>query len=685
MPAQILTPGAVPGLVQELDAGDVLECYLLHRPTGLLTVFSPLPLQKAVVAIRHRTSRREWTLEFGPLRGMGDNETVPVLFGEDGVTWDNQGKVYYSQKIEPEAYRSASYMASMSGAVLGELLLAACEYPTRRRYQPFAVYNSNNQLLLKSSNDVDFVQALWEHLASVGVELRPLLQPKYWRLQLQATAVEKVQVGVHVSRAAVAQFYTDLYHCLGTIAAGPVVPMDESPTASSSGEGSAASNEPTTDTISPGEPPQRQRRQRKRRIQSTTPFDPTGPPRTDVPIQASHGFDGTLHRPNTTLSGQSNVSLASQIAAGNASLSNPILGLLSAYPSQAPTTTTSMPPSFAPSFSPAPTSQTASPVSHSEQAAAAAAAAQEAAAAANKSGNAQAAEAAQNAAAAAHQAATATASQEATYQRDALLSGDGSEMAQAASACFKEPWTTSNNVVAYLYVDGSFYYRVNLTTPFVRVVPRPMDLPQPPQLTTQGGDWVDWSIFLVLVGVVAIGSLLLVQQVFGRNLGLIRPLYRCQRWFFDPLQHDDQDWEENGLNGEGHVHGFGEDVIPLSMGGRRPDMSLTGNGALSFGGDDGGGDSNGQHSYKDVAPSDHPVEVELTTVHRSPYNHSATRNRRSSSRSSWSDDEFLSDGEGTESRLFRNPDLVELPDLSSSSRVAMPVGHTSNSDERSFE
>jgi hypothetical protein len=91
-----------------------------------------------------------------------------------------------------------------------------------------------------------------------------------------------------------------------------------------------------------------------------------------------------------------------------------------------------------------------------------------------------------------------------------------------------------------------------------------------------GGNVVDWTLALMILGLFAIFILLLLQQILGRNLRIIRPLYKFQRWFFDPLEHplddmvDDERGEMGVIKGQGTEYNFGEDVIPLSMGGRRP-------------------------------------------------------------------------------------------------------------------
>jgi hypothetical protein len=190
-------------------------------------------------------------------------------------------------------------------------------------------------------------------------------------------------------------------------------------------------------------------------------------------------------------------------------------------------------------------------------------------------------------------------------------------------------------------------------------------------LGDEGGDLVDWSIALLVLLIVLAGSLCLVQKVLGRKLQFSRPLHRFQRWFFDPthysLGEDENDataWDASDKldrSGEGHMYTFGEDVIPLSMGGRigwGPGFIL--------------GSVAGSHDDSDGSG---PDELEMV-----------------SSRPKKLSDEFLPEDEDGDAGLLsrsltaspsplflRNPDFVALPDLTRSSKVAVPIGLHSTS------
>jgi hypothetical protein len=278
---------------------------------------------------------------------------------------------------------------------------------------------------------------------------------------------------------------------------------------------------------------------------------------------------------------------------------------------------------------------------------------------------------------------------------DTLLYGDSSAMAASAATCLQDPYyglaqKDSNVTMAYLYWDGSFYYRVNLTAPYVSVVSVSAALPQPPRLgNTGGGDYVDISLALVILALFGIFVLLLLQQVLGRNLRIIRPLYKFQRWFFDPLHHtyDDMDDDDESY-GRGNEYTVGEDVIPLSMGGRK------------------GGDPSKYRAYFTEAEEwlngTHSPGGDMELVNRRQMSSPDLLEMRTMSGNNGSshpnDDSFRSfqsaegdeDGAGLDEmksrlqaeipiRLIRDPELVDLPDLKSKSKVAVPVSLTESS------
>jgi hypothetical protein len=353
---------------------------------------------------------------------------------------------------------------------------------------------------------------------------------------------------------------------------------------------------------------------------------------------------------------------------------------------------------------------------HQEQATAAAEQAQHAANAADAAGTEdEAVSAAKEAAVYAHKAATVTAQQAASMARDAILSGVGSSVAQAVALCFSDPLyglvtassstslsmngtntTEASNstsalskrsmTTAYIYWDGIYYYQVNLTAPYVTVASSVRTMPQPPVMGIGAEDFVDWAIALLLLACASIGFLLLLQQVMGRNLKVIRPLYRYQRWFFAPTHFAwkdvvNDDSESVSTRGLGQQYTFGEDVIPLSMGGRRPRWFNGGGGSRdglqSFDDDDDLDDDD----LNDVFVTDHNMQstrgdmilgdLELTETSmgrpRTPTVNSSYK-RGLSGLSDVSGGGIVEDEldriipQAPPIRLYRDPNLVDLPD-----------------------
>ena len=679
---QVLTKSAVAAIIGDLDAGDVLECYLLTRDTRLHGLAnSTLRISKQALGLRYRPPANaesmhgsknplELTLEYGPLRAGAvlEHESIPVVNVADDntVAWDNQGRVYYTGSISTgnTHFHTASYTASLTGAVLQDLLFTAVEYSnTHRRYQPFAVYQQD-KLLLRSSSDADFMQSVWKHLANVGVELAPVIQPVQWQVRLIADSADKVQVSTTVpdghSRPAAADFYFKLYQCLEAIATANYQVYENKPLSR------APSMVPAMATAAPT-------------------MAPTVPLHKKVQEDTTVAPTITFTEPQHSL----NATKANSMADNK---EDPPRKLRLIQRRQ--DTTSEEEPSFTePSDSPTDDADGKgedAPASDSVQVAQAATEAAEAAEQADQAGNTQAAHAAHAAANAAQKAADVTASQAASMAMEALLHGDANVMADAAAECLENPRygivssshavsNATTTTTAYLYWDGSFYYRVNLTAPYIQVVPLIVTMPQPPRLDIwDGGDIVDWSLALMILALFAIFMLLLLQQVLGRNFRIIRPLYKCQRWFFDPLHHSFDDLVDDEM--QGTAYSFSEDVIPLSMGGRKvASPSLR---------------------YRDFFPaaeawlngSTH--EVEMTGRLGTPNDNGLDDTRLSTSigsgrlnndsAHSYHSDEVDTGAVNMEEmksrlqedipvRLVRDPDLVDLPDLRSRSKVAVPV------------
>jgi hypothetical protein len=540
---QILTASSILALTSGLDASDTLECYLLTREARLsgLANSTTLPVHKLALGIRynpsqqstgsyyggrrHRRRAMEITLEYGPARA-GDGlllESIPRVVergGENGnnnnnrnrryrrtadaspssaqqsptasasdpddddddpstVLWDNRAVVYYTLRID--GYRGADYVASMTGAVLKNLLQAALAYPlqrSRKRYQPFAVYrkSSNPQppqqpsnrsssgaspdesgsssssstasspqqqqqqppasevMVLRSSNDLDFVNALWLHLSEVGVELKPVILPIRWRVHLVASGIQKVATtaaaagalngdpassstpegagaGGAVPMHTVADFYQRLYLCVEAMATANYSAFDNPAAAT------------TTTNATAG------------RLAEELAQPPPQDEEVESDTNSTMPALGSLDEVSDVDDLEVNVTNAEMEDEGGATEQQQEPGQDSSAGQGPPIDTDQV-------------AQDAQQAAHD---------AETAAHQAQHSGNEQAAQAAQAAADAAKKAADSTRGQAAMVAQKALLSGDGSSMAETISQCLSSPRygisrNDSNTTTVYLYV-----------------------------------------------------------------------------------------------------------------------------------------------------------------------------------------------------------------------------------------
>ena len=829
---QILSRSDVSLLSQGLDAGDILECYALVRRAPLhnaLLPDAPITVHKVALGLRYRTLKvtdeakvRELTLEYGPQR-MGASltqDSMPSVQREqqiEGVdefpssnsnetgtggnkflTWENEGKVYYTTQIASTGYVSAYYMASVTGAVLGKILEKAVEYPMEhayvrgrpRRYQPFVVVDgstdimpppgyegeisdhTNRKVMLKSSSSSDFMYYMWDTLAELGVTLDPILAPPTYQVQLLATSVEKIKVGppTWVTHSA-ATFYDKLYKCIEAKVTGdysqyakptPAPTAIEAPSQSPSTFDSAINSTNTTEEVLGNDEPGGGA---KRILRADFPGTPEAK-ETDPPIDAVRDIENQILSENSTVV-NATVSDAISIHNETNALENTTWSIdvhasatispnqsaatvggtgspdeiLKSIPpsianatiddtsnvSSAPTLppAPSIPPSWAPSVSSAPSAfkispqDTKSEVDNAQEAAnQAKQAAAEAKDAAKTEVDSKAANAAEIAANAAQKAADATNTAAAQSAMDAFLSGDGTSIVPILSPCFSDPQfgisTLDENGTlvthAYLYVDGSSYYKLDLTFPFMQIVQVEHTLPQPPDFSGpgEGGDFVDWTLALLLLFLTLFGILMLFQQAFGGYVKSLRPWFKFQKWFFNPLHYEDTVMEEEQRlsqtqQGGGQAYSFGEDVIPVSMGGRRatgtsfPVSQLFRRKQK----DDENYEReriplNGSGEHQEASEND-ACGIELTEG-KSPlsrravvaYSRGSSRGSADSGDSGSENSEDSANGivgniefiendhrireEELPSSFTRHPDLVEMPNLKSSSKVAIPAG-----------
>lgn len=720
---QILSHTAVPGLVGDLDASDVLECYRLTRnavlhvpfgdhtpPTTASNATRYITTKKTAIGLRYHPNKKqqlastnfiklplELTLEYGPTRfGLDQrNEAVPhvQVLEEDSntaklVSYENEAKLYFTTDIDSKEWTSASYMGSLTGAVLPNLLSQALEYAAHHpRYQPFQVYQMKEieqeegserkmtepKLVLKSSSSSDFVEFMWESLASVGVELEPILSPSVHQARLFVSSIEKVSGVDEESHELVTtlayRFYNKLQHCVTALATGDYTDFTPTQAPSSSPIPSSAPTSLTDNsTMSP-----------------TMGFNST-----DEALQKEEGSDMDTDGNSTTTDDVTRKDQDEhhssrwysrwrhphsirklQEVAGEESRTKDT--------TQDETDSSHVPtlsPSLSPTVSSAPTANmTLAPTSSStmneaEQAAQAATEAKEAAAQAKNEAHtdaeSKAATAAEAAAQAAQKAADATQTKTQQQSMEGLLSGDGSAMSTVLTQCITNPQYQINASQAYLYLDGAFYYKLNLTPPYLDVVTMDRPIPRPPLLNAGGGgDFVDWILAFVLFGLLGLCFLITCQQI---GIPIIPPLYKLQRAFFSPRHFDEEDDRDN--KGQGFQHAFAEDVIPLSMGGRKP-MMLPAHDEEDL--MEEVQDRGSSHEMSNIHLGGGDLEMVSTADLETPVAFVRTRSGLSSDGRIDGSSHSRGMANSLPRRLSRDPELVDLPHLQSTSKVAVPV------------
>jgi len=756
---RVLTRNSIPTLTHGLDASDVLECYALVRSAPLHGIAnSTVTIQKMTLGIRFRPkgsdlikpynikTPMELTLEYGPQRvgSSLNDESMPIAQEEESssfLSWDNSGKVYFTQKIVTENFLSSHFMASMTGAVLNKLLTESLEYAERRKvYQPFAVFSDNGKQLLRSSSSSDFTWFVWSHLARLGVEIEPILPPSIYETRLYAKSVTKIIPDQYVTHRA-AILYQRLYKCLESIATNnygsflPSSSLSEQTTTEpvsieygSTNIGSLPPNIP--DDYSPSNIDNEDQENEENslnnnnahRIEEDIKEEPEYEDETNnndkeflginspvinksVEEESAIQLDNEQEKEKTTEveitssipHEESSLSSQSSEISSNQTISSTIIPSIS-------TTAPSNQSSLIGTETIIPTgSENNSPIQDVEKIQNAANEAQKAADEAKFSaqteGETKTADAAQAAADAAFAAADATSNAVSQAAMENLLSGDGTLMSKIVSKCFSEQKykissIDSNGTVAtefYLFRDTSSYYKLKLASPYLDVVKLNRRLPNAASMLSDygsGGDALDWTLALSIVVLVLLMILLVCQQMGNHYVDAI---FKCQRWFFNPRKYDYEGDIISGVRSGSHFF-FGESGIPLSMGGRR----------LSYSPRDGenlqevivdkplfqDGDYDDKNELQALSTPSHghnshtssSLEVEMTNLSTLDHNqngrqiprdlNSWRRNSEQSISSSEEDEEVLEIPE----RLLRNPDLVELPDLKSRSKVAIPVG-----------
>lgn len=326
--------------------------------------------------------------------------------------------------------------------------------------------------------------------------------------------------------------------------------------------------------------------------------------------------------------------------------------------------------------SPVPTQEVIVPEDKVEEAKQAAANAQQAADeaknAAQTEGDTKAADAAQTAATAAQAAVDATSNAAAKAAMDGLLSGDGATMTSIVTQCLtREKYGIASvnengtaTINAFLFVEGSTYYKLKMTSPYLEIAKINRALPKAVTRSEfeGGGELIDFVLAFLVLSAIFLLVLALLQQV---GYECFQSLFRCQRWFFNPRKYD---YEGNTLD---NVVGSFVSVgggIPLSMGGQSPNVSpfITRRSSRKFA----ELELRKSHLVGSSGFQECTLEVEMSNLSNGRLKQMLSDHASSGSVTD-DMDEILS---VVPERLFRDPDLVEMPHLKSTSRVAVPVG-----------
>ena len=623
------------------------------------------------------------------------------------MTWDNEAKIYYRTEIDEEDWVEAYYVAPISGAVLSKVLDYAVEYAERhRRYQPFEVvgigggdegeeeeekddddggggggttddgYGSDGRdhcgfgsscerkragggpsldhprTILRSSSADDFVWAVFDALAGMYVDIRPILAPPRERVRFFVRGVQDVKKlngivsaedlalpgvpidddgdedddhdkedddsdaakledptggggkgggrddqedeyptadgGIHISgpgrnvASLAADFYTRFYDCANAIRTGdygqwertvtprptmeptasPDTVATDSPTASENGD-DALLDENEGPSDSSKDPPNRRLKQTKKEKhgQSNSTIAAGEPSPT---AKAAEPESEPVPEPGLTKFESQEVLAAAKEETIDDDRDND-------------DTTDGTDAASQDDYGQDQDGQDeGQPQEQIDEASAAEQAAKEALdkandAAAAISSNADdeeaVAAAAQEAANAAKKAAEASSLAKAAAAMDAIFSADGGQMTQILATCMNDPkyeirvdrkvalpspipeddrkmedgttapdttehrYATVSTTHVYLYIDGTSYYRLNLTPPYWDASPAIQDMPQPKLYEEGQAQFLDSLFFFGIIGAFVFGMVVLLH-----NIGVLRidPRLKFRRFFHPP-------------------------------------------------------------------------------------------------------------------------------------------------------
>jgi len=249
-----------------------------------------------------------------------------------------------------------------------------------------------------------------------------------------------------------------------------------------------------------------------------------------------------------------------------------------------------------------------------------------------------------------------------------LISGIGPLMTSAILPCITSSTIDKKETLGYLFVDSSTYYRLNLTFPYLEVRTLHPNMPAPHPLQQGKGSVVDWMFVLMIVGGFLYGIYKILHHVrliddfknlgvcFKRCLNLKESPYAYanenegEGFVMDPTSsRNSRSNEKTMFAGGGNPHNFGQDAIPPSMGGKMT------------------GGPSAKRTYEDMKV------INGVTVLGVSGNGSRNSKKKHDDEEEEEDMELGALENSMDVRIQRDPDLVDLPNLVSRSKVALPL------------
>jgi len=467
----------------------------------------------------------ELTLEYGPQRtgAAKTSESMPIVHvdtehqttednNDNGkyVSWQNEGSIYYSTKISHD-FTDAYYMASITGVVLEKIIQRAIQYTYKHpRYQPFEVISMPSQKqILKSSGSEDFVWHMFHELSDLFVDIDPLVLPPRARVQFYVSDIEddneqqkddnqsttsrrtnpyvqKVEGTSEASQAAL--FYEKFINCASAIRTGDYS-MYMPP-----------SDMVTNSTTIKGEDNLIQHRRRLRVVNNTSEEQAELINNTTAYGHLPVNSSVTIGESNAT-SAASNSTLITNMTTPEIIEDDPAEVAEKAAVEAVKAADIAVEAVKAAENTTAVTENSSSVVSIVQNA------------------TIEAAQKAQKA----HDLSVAARSK---ASAEALISGDGDAVTSVISTCFSDAKygileqgqeggedMMDSTVVAYIYIDGHMFFKLNLASPYFGLLSSTISIP-PPLMPKRGvTDISDWLIILFLLNFTLFGFVVMMHQI----------------------------------------------------------------------------------------------------------------------------------------------------------------------------